>query len=557
MLKSVLRPVLSPVMSGVMAVVGAMRWTPKALYGGLPGALFDVYDLSSVPGATVNTKVTTIYDKSGNACNVTQGTDSARATLRGTPSGANLVTDPFFYSGADWTFGAGWANASPVASATTASSDLARPSVAAVVGKVYLVKFVVQARSAGSVLFTFGGVTGTARSAAGVYYETITATSTASFVLTGTGFTGTVRGVSVWDVSAGSVKAPYWLEFNGTSNFYSASANITAYPFTFAASSEVLGGGINSILALYQADADTKILDHGNGRGLDWKEGVISSYAGAYTANRQQLTAEFATGSNITEADLLAGSAATHSNTFGTKTSLFLGKGIGSSFYMNGRIYSAMSISRVLTAAEKIQLGVYYGADKALQCWGDSMTAGSGTGVTTGYPLRLSAAIDRPIENKGAGGETSTQITARFVADTTNKDRWTNILWMGTNDALTSGQEAAWISLILSNIATCVSGLKGAKRHIVIGAVRADGGSVPGSLLDSLDAALLGVYGDKFLNVRVHLQSLNDGSANDLADIALGLVPRSLRSDIIHLNDKGYQHVADLLAATLEAKGWL
>ena len=507
----------------------------------------------TTPVTAANQPIGKILDQSGRGNHVTQATAGNRPYLRGTPLGANLVTDPFFYSGANWTAGSGWTIASPAAGAVTSSAALSLSGLAAEVGKVYLVAYTVQTRTAGSVAVSFGGATGRSITGVGVFYEYLTTVSTAGLALTGTGFSGKVRGLSVWDASAGAVGAPYSFDFNGTTAFLSRASMISAYPFTMGSDTQVFGSTCG-LFSLHQSDVDWKGTDP-SGRSLDWKEATISAYGGdgAYNGAHNVQLCQFATSSNVTEDELLAGSAAAHSNTFGTKTTLFFGKGRSGDFIFTGICSGGFVIDRTLTSDEKTLVNTFYGANKAIQCWGDSMTAGSGVGVTVGYPIRLRELVARSIDNKGAGGETSTQIKDRFVADTTNKDQWTNIFWMGTNDAY----PADWPTTILNNIATCVSGLKGAKRYLVLGVTKAESGSPTPAALTALDASLLSIYGDKFVDVRAYLQSKNDGSANDLADIAAGLVPRSLRSDTIHLNDKGYQHVADLLAATLKAKGWV
>lgn len=63
-------------------------------------------------------------------------------------------------------------------------------------------------------------------------------------------------------------------------------------------------------------------------------------------------------------------------------------------------------------------------------------------------------------------------------------------------------------------------------------------------------AALRARYGVRFYDARAALQAANDGSANDLADVAAGLTPRSLRSDEVHLLGKGYEVMGFGLAAT-------
>ena len=507
----------------------------------------------TVPVTAANQPVGKILDQSGRGNHVTQATAGYRPYLRGTPLGANLVTDPFFYSGANWTAGSGWTIASPAADAVTSSAALSLSGLAAEVGKVYLVAYTVQTRTAGSVAVSFGGATGRAVSAVGLYVEHLTAVSTAGLALTGTGFSGKVRGLSVWDASAGSVGAPYSIRFDGTDDVLSCAAMIPTYPFTMVsdAYNDLDSGTYPSVWALFQNDTDLKTIQI-EGSIIDWKEGMLQAYSGGQYAGRAMCLGEFSSSALSLEEGLLAGASAGNTNTFGTKTTFRMGQS-RTAFPLKGDIFGGFTIGRLLTSDEKAMVRTFYGADRNVQCWGDSLTAGSGVGVTIGWPVRLRDVILRQVENQGAGGQTSTQIKDRFVADTTNKDQWTNIFWMGTNDTY----PADWPTTILDNIATCVSGLKGAKRYLVLGLTRGEGWSTTASALDAMDVSMASIYGNKFVDVRAYLQSKNDGSGNDLADIADGLVPRSLRSDTIHLNDKGYQHVADLLAATLKAKGWV
>jgi lysophospholipase L1-like esterase len=190
------------------------------------------------------------------------------------------------------------------------------------------------------------------------------------------------------------------------------------------------------------------------------------------------------------------------------------------------------------------------------------MTAGSGTAISVAYPPRLANMTNRFVSNFGSGGQTSTQITARVVADVSNDLRYINIFWMGTNDSTGDGSPAAmatWKSTMLANIATSVAKVQGNNRYLVCGIVIIEGGFLSSnqSYLTDLDATMSSLYGERFVDIRAYLQSKNDGSANDLADIAAGLVPRSLRSDTIHCNDKGYQLVAECYQAKLASLGWI
>ena len=61
--------------------------------------------------------------------------------------------------------------------------------------------------------------------------------------------------------------------------------------------------------------------------------------------------------------------------------------------------------------------------------------------------------------------------------------------------------------------------------------------------------------GDHFIPVTAAMQAANDGSANDLADVANGLVPRSLRIDSIHENAAGTRIRARVIHAYISARG--
>jgi lysophospholipase L1-like esterase len=64
------------------------------------------------------------------------------------------------------------------------------------------------------------------------------------------------------------------------------------------------------------------------------------------------------------------------------------------------------------------------------------------------------------------------------------------------------------------------------------------------------------VYGPRFVDVLAALRVAVDGSPEDAADVAAGYVPRSKRSDPVHLNDAGYAIVAATLKARHDAMGF-
>jgi hypothetical protein len=111
------------------------------------------------------------------------------------------LTNRRFVDATGWTAGAGWAVSGGIATATLATSDLSQASgsqaLAFVLSGVYLVTFTMT-RTAGSVQPFIGTGAGTSRSASGTYTEEITASANnVAFILTGTGFSGTIDNISV------------------------------------------------------------------------------------------------------------------------------------------------------------------------------------------------------------------------------------------------------------------------------------------------------------------------------------------------------------------------
>lgn len=74
--------------------------------------------------------------------------------------------------------------------------------------------------------------------------------------------------------------------------------------------------------------------------------------------------------------------------------------------------------------------------------------------------------------------------------------------------------------------------------------------------IEQFNAELAQAYPGHFLDALGALQQADDGTANDAADIAAGLVPRSLRTDDVHLNDAGYAVIAGLVATATTARRW-
>jgi len=111
----------------------------------------------------------------------------------------DYVTNGTFATDTGWTKGAGWTIGAGVATATGAiSTDLTQNATAPllVAGMSYTIAFTIT-RSAGGVIPKIGGTSGTERTSAGTYTETIIAGSTQAITFSGNGFTGTVDAVTI------------------------------------------------------------------------------------------------------------------------------------------------------------------------------------------------------------------------------------------------------------------------------------------------------------------------------------------------------------------------
>lgn len=125
-------------------------------------------------------------------------------------------------------------------------------------------------------------------------------------------------------------------------------------------------------------------------------------------------------------------------------------------------------------------------------------------------------------------------------------DTW--MIFMGANN-ITRPDE------IKRDIAAAVNAMKPIdKRFLVMTPVTGDSRYV-GNCEDVEDWASQ-TYGDRVLKIREFSFQFNDGSPGDLADVAAGIIPRSLRIDGIHFTTFFHGKIAELVAAELKRRGW-
>jgi hypothetical protein len=87
-------------------------------------------------------------------------------------------------------------------------------------------------------------------------------------------------------------------------------------------------------------------------------------------------------------------------------------------------------------------------------------------------------------------------------------------------------------------------------------------GSSSYTAIDALNTALSNEYGRRFIELRKYLVNygLSDAAipptSGDLSDVAVGIIPNSLRSDAVHLTAAGRTVVANLVGKRLNELGW-
>lgn len=190
-----------------------------------------------------------------------------------------------------------------------------------------------------------------------------------------------------------------------------------------------------------------------------------------------------------------------------------------------------------------------------VQCWGDSLTAG--TGATPGHdiPTLITYLFHRKTINGGLPGATSAQIAARMLARPPSPTPESIVIWAGRND------DPADPETTLRSIAAMIASLPPGSHFLVVGVLNADTGHERRggdryALLAALNRQLAAQYGEHFLSLRDALiAQVVPADSDDQAAIAADVLPPSLRADALHLNDKGDALAAYAIEAALERNG--
>lgn len=143
-----------------------------------------------------------------------------------------------------------------------------------------------------------------------------------------------------------------------------------------------------------------------------------------------------------------------------------------------------------------------------------------------------------------------------FLPDTNGRENGVVIIATGANDG-------GNIERIKTGVDAIVSICTASDRRFLIVTPPSGGPITPGDPAPPVAAYFseyenwaAAKYGDRVFNVRLWSHQFGNGSADDIADIAAGIVPRSLRVDSVHWTNAFSQLVAEHLANQIISRGW-
>ena len=170
---------------------------------------------------------------------------------------------------------------------------------------------------------------------------------------------------------------------------------------------------------------------------------------------------------------------------------------------------------------------------------GDSLTFGYGAPTDASWPVRLGEITGWQIDNEGVNGDTSAGALQRLPGLLNGASYDAILIGIGGNDMLRGVSSAA----TRDNLAALIDLARAHTPHVAVLATPAPDAvrAFVGSLSDAPFYEEVAKSGQALLLANVYSSVLSDAS---------------LRSDRIHANARGYEKVAQLLAAQLKAAGW-
>ena len=183
---------------------------------------------------------------------------------------------------------------------------------------------------------------------------------------------------------------------------------------------------------------------------------------------------------------------------------------------------------------------------------GDSMAAGAGVATAPEQWANIMAVnLGRTRFNLAVGGETSSQMLTRVLADTTHRN-WPALIWVGHN----SPNAAQTVADITASLAW----LNMSDARFLIGLPVQNTSSAVGSAgyneILATRAAIISAWPNNYVDLPAALAAAGNGGTNDNADIANGYTPRSLQADSTHLNTAGQVVAEAAWRAAMVARGY-
>lgn len=136
----------------------------------------------------------------------------------------------------------------------------------------------------------------------------------------------------------------------------------------------------------------------------------------------------------------------------------------------------------------------------------------------------------------------------------TDADMDTVVLWMGANNI-------AETQTVKDHIVATFNHFKALAKRVLVMTVLPNESYLPataaGISLANVNAWILAEFPDNSADALGYLKSkYNPALPQDVTDVANNITPTSLRVDAIHLTNAGSQHIADLVYAFFNARGW-
>lgn len=235
----------------------------------------------------------------------------------------------------------------------------------------------------------------------------------------------------------------------------------------------------------------------------------------------------------------------------------------------NGHFWSVSIWQRTLTPS---QLESVTAITNATAAWGDSYTQGVGSsipyggapfGVTKpflrygwiGY-LWSKASNAMNIFNFGIGGQNSTQIATRMLADTLHVDD-NVVIWSGRNDIPPSGGSVP--AAVVTNIQNMVAHLGSNQRYLILSVVNFPAevaGTDKYNSIIGLNALLASTFPGNYLDIRTLLVTAS-GGVNDAPNQTWMFENIAGSGTYDHPNDNAYRYVGEQVYQWGLTNGWL